>query len=553
MTLLFVLGLSLAAALRRELQYRARAEWLARESARRHAEALAHLHVLFENSPDAMFVVLVAPDGRLTYDRVNPSWERVTGIPASMALGRSPAECLPEYLSRPVVAAWSDCVREGQPRRYAVTLTPPNQASDWEVALAPVCDDSGRICRLIGVGRNMTERNKFAANMLQVQRMEAIGQLTTGVAHDFNNLLQAIVVALEMLQEQPGLDDEGRCSAAIAENAALRGASLVHQLLAFSRKQSLNPSLLRVEQVVPEVAALLSRTLGGRIIVETRTRGGVWPVLADRAQLENCLLNLALNARDAMPDGGTLLLEAANAGPDAARSAGLAAGDYVCIRIEDEGMGMAPDTLARAFEPFFTTKSVGQGTGLGLSMVQGFARQSGGDVMIESIEGRGTLVNLWLPRAADAAGAASGLDRPQTAERGRGTVVLVDDDQDVRDMLARVLGKAGFKTAVAASGAAALDMLQAGQACDVLISDQSMPGITGSELIAKVAHIRPGLATILITGFDKVTGLDNLDGQVTVLRKPFKRDVFLGEVEALLRRGAAHQAGLTALPEPAAP
>ncbi len=247
--------------------------------------------------------------------------------------------------------------------------------------------------------RDATRRHHLEESVRQMQRMDAVGGLTAGVAHDFNNLPQASLGPLDLLADNESLDSEALECVAMADSAADRGATLVHRLPAFSRKQSLDPVLLRAEEVFADLAILLSSTLGRRIQVATEVQPDAWPIRADSVQLENCLFNLAINARDAMPAGGRLTLRADNAGPDAAPRAGLPEGFYVRFSVTDTGTGMTEAVRQQALEPFFTTKAIGKGTGLGLSMVQGFARQSGGDVLIVSTPGEGTSVTLWLPRA----------------------------------------------------------------------------------------------------------------------------------------------------------
>jgi len=527
----------------RDVSEQRRLDRAAREREQDYAEALARLDVLFVNSPDAMVIARRAESGTFVYEAVNPIWERLAGVAAGQAAGRSPEACLPGSMAASVGAAWADCVRDRRAVAYGFR-SGPDGGRDWEALAVPVVDQGGEIGRLIDVARDVTKRNMLEASVRQMQRMEAVGQLTAGVAHDFNNLLQAILGALEMLRETTALDLEALEYATIAESAAQRGATLVHRLLAFSRKQPLDPVVLRPGAIYTDLGPLLVTTLGSRIRVESRVESGAWPVRADGTQLENCLLNLALNARDAMPDGGVLWLRAENAGAEAAVAEGLPAGEYVRFTVADTGTGMAPETLARALEPFFTTKPIGKGTGLGLSMVQGFARQSGGDVRIVSALGQGTRVSMWLPRATgDDVSGAGGRAAGGGAEPERPCVLVVDDEPSICRMLSLSLGKAGFRTVVRESGDLALSYLRGGGACDLLVSDQSMPGMTGSELILEAEALRPELPSLLITGHDMVSGLDRVRGRVTVLRKPFRQAMFLEQVRTLVsgpvRGGAA--------------
>jgi PAS domain S-box-containing protein len=369
---------------------------------RQYEEALRRLDILFANSIDMLVLARITPDGDFAYEAVNPSWERLMGVPASTALGRSPRDCLSPDAANTIIANWTACIRERRALSFQYNPHGPD-LFDVESTCVPVYEEDSETQHLICVARDVTERNKLEASVRQMQRMEAMGQLTAGVAHDFNNLLQTIVSALELLAEQPEIHPEAQEYVTVAEAAAQRGTTLVHRLLAFSSKQPLEPVLLRPDDVIENLRGLLATTLGPRIRVETNVDTGVWPVKADSVQLENCLFNLVINARDAMPNGGVLRFGACNRDAASALAEGLPAGEYVRFVVQDSGTGMAPETLARAVEPFFTTKPIGKGTGLGLSMVHGFARQSGGDVRIDSMPGLGTIMNLWLPRAIDAA------------------------------------------------------------------------------------------------------------------------------------------------------
>lgn len=366
--------------------------------------------------------------------------------------------------------------------------------------------------------------------------MAALGEITAGVAHDINNLMQAIQGTLEVLRAQPDLDAEGRGCVAVLDSSAQLGATLARRLLACPREPVPEPALLQPGEVLAKLAGLLARALGSRVHVEAGADDAAWPVRADPAQLDLALLNLALNARDAMPGGGVVRLHVSNADSGAAPLAGLPAGEYVRFTVEDEGTGMSPETLARALEPFFTTKAVGRGTGLGLSMVRSFARQSGGDVRIESAFGQGTRVSVWLPRAAAPLPAIA---QDQGGD-GRECVLIVDDEAAIRWTLSRFLARAGFSPVAAESAEAALERLRAGEACDLLVTDESLPGMTGRELIAEATRLRPDLPSLLITGYAEVNGREQLRAGVAVLRKPFARAAFVHQVQASL--GAARGA-----------
>ncbi len=337
----------------------------------------------------------------------------------------------------------------------------------------------------------VAERLKAEANLHQAQKIEAIGLLTGGVAHDFNNLLTAILGNLELVEMRLG-DDRLRRPIEAAIRSAERGARLIEQLLAFSRRQHLTPQPVDLNAAVAGMSEMLKRTLGGTIDVRTELAPDAWAALIDPTQLELALLNLAINARDAMPLGGSLVIETRNVPANAAgRPDDVVPGDYVTVAVSDTGEGMTDDVLAHAFEPFFTTKEVGKGSGLGLSQVYGLVKQSGGGVALTSQRGRGTTVSLFLPRAL-AAGAASVPEPTDAApRRGRGRVLVVDDQDDVRDVAVAYLETLGYDTAEAASGRAALALIDGGLAIDLALVDYAMPGMTGLELMRALETVMP--------------------------------------------------------------
>ena len=383
--------------------------------------------------------------------------------------------------------------------------------------------------------KEIAERERTEARLLQAQKMEAIGQLTGGIAHDFNNLLTAVIGSIDLLLRRTE-DEKLRRLAGNALQAAERGADLTAQLLAFSRRQRLSPTPVQANVVISGMGDLLSRTLGSHVRVETRLDSNLWPALADPTQLEVMILNLAINARDAMPAGGRLTIETRNV--DAVPPAlvpELDHGDYVAISVTDTGTGMAPRVLARAFDPFFTTKATGKGTGLGLAQLYGFARQSGGTARIESEEGRGTTVTIYLPRTEAkpvARAAAAG-----TAKAGnRQRILVVDDDDDVRMVAAALVEELGYQVAEAASGPAALDLLRAHLAKDetsgiaLVITDVVMPGMSGVDLAARVREIAPTLPIIFATGYADVQTFGAELATEELLKKPYR----LAEVAAAI-------------------
>lgn len=379
----------------------------------------------------------------------------------------------------------------------------------------------------------------------QSQKMEAVGQLTGGLAHDFNNLLAGISGALELMNRritQGRLSDVDKYMVA-AQGSAKRAAVLTQRLLAFSRRQTLEPRATNVNTLMYGMAELIQRTAGPGIQIETLGAVDAWTAFVDVSQLENALLNLCINARDAMPEGGRIQLQTSNHWLDAntARAHDLAEGPYLRLSVSDTGTGMSPDIMAHVFEPFFTTKPIGQGTGLGLSMIYGFAQQSGGQVHIQSAVGEGTCVSLYLPRhhgAAPGDELTPGQTTIEVAQHGE-TVLLVDDESTVRMLLADVLGELGYTVIEAADSAAGLKLLRSDVHIDLLVTDVGLPGgMNGRQMAEAGMELRPGLKTLFITGYaeNAVMGYGQLGAGMGVLTKPFAVEVLGGRVRELLGR-----------------
>ena len=395
------------------------------------------------------------------------------------------------------------------------------------------------------VAARAAELMAVEAQLRQAQKMEAVGQLTGGLAHDFNNLLTGVLGSLELLQvraAQGRLDEAGRHVEA-AQGAARRAAALTHRLLAFSRRQTLAPVPTDIDRLVAGMDELIRRTIGPQVAMRRSAADGLWATLVDPSQLESALLNLCINARDAMPDGGRLTIETANHLLDepAARERELPPGQYVSLCVSDDGCGMPPEVAARAFDPFFTTKPIGQGTGLGLSMIYGFARQSGGAVRIASEVGAGTTVCVYLPRhegEVEHAAKAADAPPPPAASSGRAaTVLVVDDEPAVRMLLSEVLADLGCESREAQDGAGALQVLQSDATIDLLVTDVGLPGGMNGRQVADAARAaRPGLKVLFITGYaeNAVLGQGQLEPGMHVMTKPFALDVLSGRIRALL-------------------
>jgi PAS domain S-box-containing protein len=384
-------------------------------------------------------------------------------------------------------------------------------------------DLDGKPMEYAGTLLDVTERKDLETQLLHVRKMDAIGKLTGGIAHDFNNLLAAVIGGLGMIERRVPLAEEHRKILAMTQHAAGQGSELVSRLLAFARKQKLEPAAIDLTALSDSVSNLLSHTLGGLVEIAWEIEPDVAHPYADDAQLELAIMNLAINARDAMPEGGTIHISARNAAVAARDDLDLPPGDYVVLTVADTGCGIAPDLLERVMEPFFTTKDIGKGTGLGLSMVYGFANQSGGTVRIDSCEGDGTSVELWLPRAAGCA-ARTAATEPTQAPGGesRLNILLVDDHEGVRATTAALLEDLGHVPVAAADGPAVLDLLDRDpDKVDLIVSDYAMPHVSGAEVVRRARQIRPGLPAIIITGYADNSALDLTGQQVIAVNKPF--------------------------------
>ncbi|MDB5709788.1 MAG: hybrid sensor histidine kinase/response regulator [Sphingomonas bacterium] len=400
-------------------------------------------------------------------------------------------------------------------------------------------DADGRAMEYAGSLLDVSDRKDLENKLIQAQKMDAIGQLTGGIAHDFNNLLAAVLGGLALIEKRATLSDDHRRILDMTRRAAEQGSELVGRLLAFARKQTLEPAPVDLALLAEAACDLLTHTLGGLVTCDWHIADDVWCAYADEAQLELALMNLIINARDAMAEGGTITVTTANRtiGPD--EQPGLAPGDYVGLIVSDHGPGMAPDILERVLEPFFTTKPTGKGTGLGLSMVYGFVEQSGGAIRIDSRVDEGTKVTMWLPRA----------ERPSEATKADETqapapetpplrILLVDDHAAVRATTAALLQDSGHEIVEAADGGKALKLLAAKQAFDLLITDYAMPNVSGAEVIAGSRKMRPTLPAIMITGYADPAALP-ATRRVTLLAKPFTPAQMGEAIQKALTRGAA--------------
>jgi PAS domain S-box-containing protein len=385
-------------------------------------------------------------------------------------------------------------------------------------------DGDGKPLEFAGTLTDISEQRSLESQLIQAQKMDAIGKLTGGIAHDFNNLLAAVIGGLGLLEKRATLDDEQGRILGMTRRAAEQGSELVRRLLAFARRQRLEPHSIDPLSLQQVVSDLLTHTLGGLVHIEWQVEDGVWRAFADQAQLELALLNLIINARDAMPAGGAITIAVGNRQLRTDEVSGLAAGDYVRFAISDTGTGISPDHLEKVTEPFFTTKEVGKGSGLGLSMVYGFARQSNGAFRIESALGEGTTAELWLPRAPQGASRepAAAPEQRRTDSSRKLRILLVDDHAEVRSTTAAVLADLGHIVTEAANGTEALELLEHDRCrCDLMITDYAMPHLSGTDFLRSARELCPDVPALIITGYADTEAIGDRPEDVDILLKPF--------------------------------
>ena len=509
------------------------------EAAQRESEAL--YRAIFANTADYLFVIDISNDGIFSVAELNPAFEQATGITTVAARGRDIREITSRALAAKFLGHYHAVIAAGKPVFARDVNQLPGGVRTWESIHVPVRNEQGRIDRIVGSARDVTEREQAEEQLRRAQRMEAIGHLTGGVAHDFNNLLQVIRGNLELIAPDVAHRDAAAQRLRNALHGADRAAQLTRQLLAFARRQPLEPKVVNLGRMMGDMTDMLRRMLGESIAVETIIAEGLWNTLADPAQVESAVLNLAINARDAMPGGGRLSIEVSNARLDrdaVQTGADVEPGQYVLIAVCDTGHGMAPDVAARVFEPFFTTKGEEKGTGLGLSMVYGFVKQSNGHVQIYSEVGQGTTVKIFLPRAHQ----DETVVEPAVAGslEGRSEVILVVEDDDlVRASSVSLLRDLGYTCLHAPDGAAALELLRAGVKVDLLFTDVVMPGpVRSRELASEAQRLRPGLPVLFTSGYteDAIVHDGRLDPGVQLLSKPYSRDDLARKIRGLLAR-----------------
>jgi PAS domain S-box-containing protein len=499
---------------------------------RRAEERLRQFSRAVEQS--ANLVVITDTDGLIQF--VNARFLEATGYTADEVIGRRPSIWKSGRTGEDTYAALWQAIQAGEDWHGEFQ----NRRKDGSLmtvtaAISPVRDEGGRITHFIAIEEDITQRREIEAQLAQAQKMESIGQLTGGLAHDFNNLLSVIMGNLDLLQEEFATDAKARELAELALVAAGRGAELTRQLLAFARRQSLEPRVFDLNALIGQTVTLLRRTLGEAVEIGASLAGDLWPVEADPSQVESALTNLAINARDAMPGGGTITIETANrpiGSDEVAEKPDIAPGEYAMLAVSDTGTGMPPEILARVCEPFFTTKPAGKGTGLGLSMVYGFAKQSGGHLRIYSEVGHGTTVRLYLPRAGAASPTAPAeRSASERAAPGGATILVVEDNAEVRTVVRRQLDELGYRVREAENAAAALAILESGAPIDLLFSDVIMPGgMLGTELAQEVRRRWPAVRILLTTGFAEAAAQNgrHVPEGMALITKPYRKRT-LGE------------------------
>ncbi len=487
--------------------------------------------------------ILGVADGTGTWLSVNPAWARILGWTPDDIIGRTSG-----WLRHPEDKVHAEEAVAGAARGETLGFQARyrTRAGDYRDLSWTVVPFEGL---LYCVARDVTDQKAQAAalelaeeQLRQSQKMEAVGQLTGGIAHDFNNLLTGITGSLDIIKRRMStgkIDDIARFMEA-AQTSAQRAAALTHRLLAFARRQSLDTKASNINGIIAGLEDMLQRTLMDTIAFETVLQPDLWHALTDANQLENALINLSINARDAMPGGGRLTIATSNLSLKSgdAASDGIEAGDYVLISVSDTGTGMSHEVIARAFDPFFTTKPIGQGTGLGLSMIYGFVKQSGGHVRIESEEGRGTTVKLYLRRALAAEEAAE-LAVPMPPQPGQGeTILVVEDDPTVRMLVIEELKSLGYRYLEAGDAHAAIPMLASDVQIDLLIADVGLPNMNGRQLAEIARAHRPELKVLFVTGYaqNAMSRGGFLAPGMEMINKPFALDDLSAKISEMIER-----------------
>jgi PAS domain S-box-containing protein len=498
------------------------------------AEVVKNQQRIWRLSP--VLKVVATADGQLI--AVNPAWTQALDWSLEETTGRHFTDFLPVEDRAEGTSYLKHVVEDEGLLERQLTLLSKKQARR-QISWTFVREAD----TLYGFGRDITDQRTVEEALRQSQKMEAVGQLTGGIAHDFNNLLQGITGSLDLVQKRISQGRVGEVERFIsgAMTSANRASALTHRLLAFSRRQPLDPRPVRTNPLVISMEDLLRRTLGERVELELVLAGGLWLTRCDPNQLESAILNLAINARDAMPTGGKLVIETCNTHLDsryAAKQHDVRPGQYVCISVTDTGSGMSAEIIDKAFEPFFTTKPIGQGTGLGLSMIYGFAQQSEGNAKIYSEVGRGTTVKLYLPRYRG--DAATEEEQPYLSDAfavaSGETVLVVEDESVVRGLIVETLFDLGYSAIEAPDGPKGLEILQSRRRIDLLVTDVGLPGLNGRQIADAGRALRPGLKVLFMTGYAENAAMAAgfLEPGMQMITKPFAMEALASKIKDMV-------------------
>ena len=494
---------------------------------------------------DSAVDAIISIDEAGVIESVNPATERIFGYARGELLGRNVRMLMPEPDRGQHDAYLGNYLRTGRAKIIGIGREVTGRRKDGSSVFLHLSVGEFRLRgdgsrHFSGVLRDISEARNVAHQLQQAQKMDAVGQLTGGIAHDFNNLLGVVIGNLDAVLED--IDPQSRDGQAVtrALSGALHGADLTRRLLAFARDQPLEPKVFAINDMLPDVVAVLKRTLGASIAINLVPSPDLWPAFADPSQVQDAVLNLAINARDAMPEGGVLTIETGNMtldGDYARENLEVKPGDYAMLAVTDTGIGIPPEIMKRVLEPFFTTKPVGKGTGLGLSMIYGFAKQSGGHLKIYSEVGHGTTVKLYLPRGRGTGlGEETASAAPGKAKGGSETILIAEDNAELRHTAAKQLTKLGYHVLEAANGEAALGILHETKSIDLLFSDIVMTGrMTGRDLAREASKLQPNLKILLTTGYAEKAAGSGEDWQI--LRKPYRRQELALKLRSILDTG----------------
>jgi PAS domain S-box-containing protein len=501
---------------------------------------LREMRDFYELTLNAMPTWVLHLDTQEVVTYCNDAVERGVTLPKASIVGKKFAAvmALPDFYveAQPAIAA----ALQGQGATLAQHFPESNGIREVQVHYLPDIGENGRVSGCFLIAYDISELKRLEARLVQAEKLQAIGQLTGGIAHDFNNLLGVVLGNLQLIERDLGGDPALSRKLSIAIRAALRGADLTRRLLAFARRQILDPVVVDLNRQISALGELLRRTLGESIETQLRLRADLWHTRVDPGQLENAILNLAINARDAMPNGGRLSVDTSNELIDAAfceNHADLEPGEYVTVRVTDTGCGMTPDVLARVFEPFFTTKESGKGSGLGLAMVHGFSKQSGGSATITSAVDRGTTVCLYLPRSMEKQTRFEDTIVHKIVPGGTETILVVEDDSDLRETAVASLGRLGYRMLSAHNAEAALRILSGNERVDLLFTDVMMPGGMLGPMLAKQAYeLRPGIEVLFTTGYADTSLLPAsvLGKHSELISKPYRNEELALKIRGLL-------------------